>query len=239
MPEENYEGEMNDYFSFMVKQQNLFNAAENAGSEVSYRCIKCRECKNCTNNDHIDNVSIKEEIEQDLINESVKVDIGNRCAIAKLPFIHNPSKKLAHNKENALKSGIVAQKDADLVVPYIDIHLKGDVLFKNRLLMLDVLANNNWERPIYFTGGSYGDDDFLWMKDYLLLDGVTYKLVPILTKVDRRNPFEMGRVDTDLMYKNVTSWDWGNSNDPDIYHDPETRRNAITYRSNLARLIEA
>ncbi|MCK8522463.1 DUF2723 domain-containing protein [Aquimarina sp. D1M17] len=143
------------------------------------------------------------------------------------------------NKEAVLKNGIVAPEDADLIVPYIDIHLKGDLLFKNRLLMLDIIANNNWERPIYFTGGSYGDDDFLWMKDYLQLDGVTYKLVPIRTKVDRRNPFEMGRIDTDLMYKNVTSWDWGNSNDPNIYHDPETRKNAITYRSNLARLVEA
>ncbi|MBQ0740447.1 hypothetical protein J9332_39835, partial [Aquimarina celericrescens] len=49
----------------------------------------------------------------------------------------------------------------------------------------------------------------------------------------------MGRIDTDLMYKNVTSWDWGNSGDPNIYHDPETRKNSITYRSNLARLVEA
>ncbi|WP_271782811.1 DUF2723 domain-containing protein [Aquimarina algiphila] len=143
------------------------------------------------------------------------------------------------DKEAVLKNGIVAPEDADLIVPYIDIHLKGDLLFKNRLLMLDMLANNNWERPIYFTGGSYGDDDFLWMKDYLQLDGVTFKLVPIRTKVDPRNPFEMGRIDTELMYKNVTSWDWGNSNDPNIYHDPETRKNAITYRSNLARLVEA
>ncbi|WP_108866523.1 DUF2723 domain-containing protein [Aquimarina aquimarini] len=142
------------------------------------------------------------------------------------------------DKKAVLKNGIVAQKDAHLIVPYIDIHLKGDLLFKNRLLMLDIIANNNWERPIYFTGGSYGDDDFLWMKDYLQLDGVTFKLVPIRTKVNPRNPFEMGRIDTDLMYKNVTSWDWGNSNDPNIYHDPETRKNAITYRSNLARLVE-
>ena len=142
------------------------------------------------------------------------------------------------DKDAVLKNGIVAPEDADLIVPYIDIHLKGDMIFKNRLLMLDIIANNNWERPIYFTGGSYGDDDFLWMKDYLQLDGVTYKLVPILTKVDRKNPFEMGRIDSDLMYKNVTSWDWGNSDDPNIYHDPETRKNAITYRSNLARLVE-
>lgn len=142
------------------------------------------------------------------------------------------------DKEAVLKNGIVSQEDADLIVPYIDIHLKGDLLFKNRLLMLDIIANNNWERPIYFTGGSYGDDDFLWMKDYLQLDGVTFKLVPIRTKVDKRNPYEMGRINTELMYNNVMSWDWGNSNSPDIYHDPETRKNAITYRSNLARLVE-
>src|SRR5690606_41667172 len=43
----------------------------------------------------------------------------------------------------------------------------------------------------------------------------------------------------DKMYDIVMSWDWGNSGSPDIYHDTETRRNGITYRSNLARLAEA
>ena len=143
------------------------------------------------------------------------------------------------DKEAILKNNIVAAKDADLIVPYIDIHLKGDILYKNRLLMLDILANNNWERPIYFTGGSFGDDDYLWMKDYLQLDGVTYKLVPIKTPIDPRNRYEMGRIDTEVMYENVKSWDWGNSESPNIYHDPETRKNSITYRSNLARLVEA
>jgi hypothetical protein len=59
----------------------------------------------------------------------------------------------------------------DSIVPYIDIEIKGQALYKNRLMMLDVVANNNWKRPIYFTGGSFGDDDYLWMKDYLQLDG--------------------------------------------------------------------
>ncbi|MBJ6369086.1 glycosyltransferase family 117 protein [Snuella sedimenti] len=146
--------------------------------------------------------------------------------------------RLPVNKENALKSGIVKQKDADKIVPYIDIKIKEGAIYKNRLLMLDVVANNNWERPIYFTGGSFGDDDYIWMKDYLQLDGLCYKLVPIKTPVDKANPFEMGRVDTELMYEKVKKWDWGNSGSPNIYHDPETRKNAITYRSNLARLIE-
>ncbi|MAP55596.1 DUF2723 domain-containing protein [Altibacter sp.] len=151
-----------------------------------------------------------------------------------------PSKiiRIPVDKEAVLRNGIVAPEDADQIVPYIDIQLKGDVLYKNRMMMLDVIANNNWERPIYFSGGAFGDDDYLWMKDYLQLDGVVYKLVPIRTKVDKRNPFDMGRIDSDKMYDIVMSWDWGNSGSPDIYHDTETRRNGITYRSNLARLAE-
>ena len=151
-----------------------------------------------------------------------------------------PSKhiRIPVNTQKVVENGIVAQKDADKIVPYIDIHLKGDILYKNRLLMLDIIANNNWERPIYFTGGSFGDDDYIWMKDYLQLDGLTYKLVPIRTPVNPRSPFDLGRIDAELMYKNVKSWDWGNSESPNIYHDPETRKNSITYRSNLARLVE-
>jgi len=142
------------------------------------------------------------------------------------------------NKQNALESGIVKPEDADKIVPHIDIEIKGGAIYKNRLLMLDVVANNEWKRPIYFTGGSFGDDDYLWMKDYLQLDGMCYKLVPIKTEVDRANPFDMGRIDTDLMYEKVKSWNWGNSGSPNIYHDPETCKNAITYRGNLARLVE-
>ena len=73
---------------------------------------------------------------------------------------------------------------------------------------------------------------------YLQLDGVTYKLVPIRTPVDKGNPFDMGRIDADKMYDIVMNFDWGNSGSDAIYHDPETRRNSITYRGNLARLIE-
>ena len=142
------------------------------------------------------------------------------------------------NKDMVLKNGIVAEKDADKIVPRIDLKISNSGLVKNRLLMLDVVANNNWERPIYFTGGAFGNDDYIWMKDYLQLEGICYKLVPIKTAVDKANPFDMGRVDSDVMYDLVKSWDWGNSGDPEMYHDVETRKNGITYRGNLARLIE-
>ena len=141
------------------------------------------------------------------------------------------------NKEMVLKKGIVKPKDADKIEDNLYTEISGSYLYKNRLLMLDIIANNNWERPIYFTGGAFGAEDYVWLKDYLQLDGMCYKLVPIKTAVDRANPYDMGRVDPDLMYDMVKSWKWGGSGE-DLYYDIETRRNGITYRGNLARLIE-
>lgn len=142
------------------------------------------------------------------------------------------------NKQNALKYNIVKEKDADKMEDFLDIKITESAIYKNRLLMLDIINSNDWKRPIHFTGGAFGSDDYIWMKDYLQLDGMTYKLVPIKTPVNRANPFDMGRVDSELMYNKVVNWDWGNSGSPDIYHDIETRKNSITYRGNLARLIE-
>src|SRR5690606_14326840 len=68
------------------------------------------------------------------------------------------------------------------------------------------------------------------------LDGLAYKLVPI--KTQNRNAYEMGRIDSDLMYDIVKKWDWGNSGSHDIYHDPQTRVQGLSFRGHLARLTE-
>ena len=140
------------------------------------------------------------------------------------------------NKEKVLANGLVQPEDADKIVDTVFLELKENALYKNELLMLDILANNDWNRPIYFSGGSFGDKDYLWMKDYLQLDGIAYKLVPIKTSLDPENPLEMGRIDTNKMYEIVKRWEWGNMGAPHIYHDPETRRNSIAYRTSLSRL---
>ncbi|QXP64055.1 DUF2723 domain-containing protein [Polaribacter sp. HaHaR_3_91] len=147
--------------------------------------------------------------------------------------------RLPVNKEAVLKSGIVAQKDADKILPYIDITIDDRALFKNRILMLDILANNNWERPIYFTGGANAPEEYLWLKDYLQLDGLAYKLVPIKTPMANKSLFDMGRIDTEKMYTNVQKWDWRNINDGKIYLDEQTKRNSISMRNSLLRLSEA
>ena len=155
-----------------------------------------------------------------------------------LDLVYYPTNKIRIpvNKENVLSSGLVKEKDAHLILDYIDIDLPKSALPKNRIMMLDIMANNDWKRPIYFSGGSFDQAEYIWMKDYLQLDGLAYKLVPIKTK--NRSAFELGRIDTDLMYDVVMQWEWGNSGSDKIYHDPQTRTQGLSFRSNLARLAE-
>ncbi|MBJ2176529.1 hypothetical protein JBL43_19935, partial [Aureibaculum sp. A20] len=82
----------------------------------------------------------------------------------------------------------------------------------------------------------------IWLKDYLQLDGLAYKFVPILTPSKSSNGrpksvLDLGRIDTETMYNNVKKWDWKNSNS-NIYVDVETRKNGIVIRNNLIRLAE-
>jgi MFS family permease len=144
------------------------------------------------------------------------------------------------DKKAVLSNGVVAAKNADKIVDEIIITINSSLVYKNRMFMLDIINANNWERPIYFSGGAFGDEDYIWMKDYLQLDGNAYRLTPIYTPPqNQRDPFDMGRVDPDYTYKIIKGWDWGNSGSPDIYHDVETRRNSVGYRSNVTRAAMA
>ena len=157
----------------------------------------------------------------------------------KIHFYPTNKVRIPIDKEAIIRNKVVSPKYNDSIVPFIDIEIKGQALYKNRLMMLDVLVNNNWERPIYFTGGSFGDDDYLWMKDYLQLDGMVYKLVPIRNAIPKDgSPLDMGQIDSEKMYAIAMKWEWGNGELSTIYHDPETRKNSISYRTNLARLME-
>ena len=85
------------------------------------------------------------------------IDLSDvRSQDANATYLPTPHLRIPVNKENAIRFGIVKPEDADKIVPHIDIKISGGALYKNRLLMLDIVANNEWKRPIYFTGGSFG-----------------------------------------------------------------------------------
>lgn len=129
-----------------------------------------------------------------------------------------PTKRIALpvNKENVLASGIVAEKDRDLIVDTVYINLRKNALDKSQLMLLDMLANFDWKRPIFMTQ-VYVFQDF-GLLDYLQFDGYAYRFVPILTPME--NPWEIGRIDTDYTLPLLKdTFRYGNLADPDVYVD--------------------
>jgi hypothetical protein len=127
-------------------------------------------------------------------------------------------------------NGTVRPEDADKIVPYIDIKLKGSWIMKNQLLVIDILAHNNWDRPIYFVAGQ--TEDALGLEEYFQLEGQAYRLVPI--KGVNNGWFEYGRIDTDILYENLMNrFTWTGSADPDVYIDYYHIRTLTVIRARL------
>ena len=142
------------------------------------------------------------------------------------------------NKANAIKSGIIPAKDAAKAVDYITINYKRGNMFKADYMLMDILANFDWNRPINFsTGGIYEDQNIFYLNDYLQFDGFSYRLVPIKTKETEDG--EMGRVDADDLYKVVKNYRWGNFKDLKVHFDETCTSNIIGYRSSASRAAEA
>ncbi|HDZ41889.1 MAG TPA: DUF2723 domain-containing protein [Bacteroidetes bacterium] len=134
------------------------------------------------------------------------------------------------DRDKVLASGTVRPEDADLIVPYIDITLEGSYILKSQMMVLDFLAQNNWERPVYFVTG-YHNDAF-GLEEYFQLEGNAYRLVPI--KSQNYNWLDYGRIDTDILYENLMNkFTWGNAADPDVYLDYYHRHTLLVVRSRL------
>jgi len=137
-----------------------------------------------------------------------------------------------------IASGTVKPEDADKIIPYIDITLKGNSILKSQLIVLDILANNNWERPIYFVTGYH--DDACGLEEYFQLEGLAYRLVPIRSQ--NRSWVDYGRIDPDILYDNMMNkFVWGGSNDKDVNLDYNHIRTLIVVKSrqNHARLAKS
>ena len=146
--------------------------------------------------------------------------------------------KIPVDKEKVLANGTVQPKDSALIVDAVEWRIPKTVLLKNHFLVLDLLANFNWERPIYFAVTT-GPDSYINLQEYFQLEGLTYRLVPIRTP--NRNPNTYGRVGTDVMYRNVMEkFLWGNmETEGDIYLDENILRMTTNLRLQLSTLAEA
>jgi hypothetical protein len=149
-----------------------------------------------------------------------------------------PTKKVKITIDSAavIANGVVKPEDADKIVKTMEFELPGSYIMKNDLMILNILANNNWKRPVYFAT-TVGSDNYLNLQPYFQLEGLTYRIVPIYSPSN--SELSTGRVQTDTMYRNVmTRFVWGNMNDERVYLDENNQRMTTNIRINMTRLAE-
>ena len=84
--------------SLLARNLKIFEKVRNAGSEISCRYIKYRDSKICKDLEQTEIMSLKEEVEQDVINKSVSIDIKKRITTVVLSFMFNPLNNLVQKK---------------------------------------------------------------------------------------------------------------------------------------------
>ncbi|WP_404985764.1 DUF2723 domain-containing protein [Chryseobacterium sp. M5] len=142
------------------------------------------------------------------------------------------------NKANAVKAGIINASDLPNAVDQIIVNYKSGTLYKNNLMMFDILANFDWKRPINFSsGGVYESENIFFLDEYLQFDGFSYRLVPIHTP--RSSDGEMGRVDANSLYNVVKNYRWGNFKNLKVHFDETATSNIMAYRSSASRAAAA
>ncbi len=155
------------------------------------------------------------------------------------PLDYFPTKKfrIPADPQTALSTGTVKKELANQVKP-IEWEMKGKYgVQKNDLMMLDLLAHNNWKRPIYYAI-STGPEAYIGLEKHFQLEGLAYRLVPIKNE-DNVGDGQTGRIDSDIMYNNMMNkYKWGNIMDPHVYLSQDFIRMMMNFRNNFARLAE-
>lgn len=149
-----------------------------------------------------------------------------------------PSKQIALkvDKDAVLRSGILPKGKDSLVVDKMIFRLEGNGLEKKDLLILDLIATNNWERPIYFNNTSLNQLNFN-IDEYIVQEGNTYRLLPIKNPQPTRGNY---MVDTDIMYDNVMNkFQFRELDNPEVYYNEDYRNFVVNHRSTLNTLAEA
>lgn len=133
------------------------------------------------------------------------------------------------NKEAAIANGIVTAADSSVILDTIELNISENknVITKTELMILDLLANYKWDRPIYFV--AMGGDLEIGIRDYLEWTGFAYKFVPVKTQTTLVVP---GRVPAEKMYDKVMNvYRWGNMNDPSVNIDYQ---NLLTFNAVMS-----
>lgn len=144
-----------------------------------------------------------------------------------------------------MASGMISPEEADMLVSEVTWEIADEqgpkqYILKNSFAVLDLLRNNNWERPVYFAVTT-GPEVYMGLQQYFRLEGLAYRLVPIRYPVNP-NPNISGGVAADIMFDNMLNkFQWGNMDDTTgsgVYMDENNRRMVTNLRLQFANLAE-
>ena len=148
-----------------------------------------------------------------------------------LKVIPTDSLVIKVDKEAVKRSGMMIP--GDTIPDYMHISLKGKrALYKSELMMLEMLAEANWERPIYIAV-SVGPENQLNMANHFIQEGLTYRFTPFDT--DKAGV----KIDTEKMYDNLMNkFKFGGIDKPGIYLDENTLRMCHSHRRIFSQLAQ-
>ncbi|KAA2239124.1 DUF2723 domain-containing protein [Chitinophaga agrisoli] len=136
------------------------------------------------------------------------------------------------NVAQVIKSGVVDVTDTAKVMSQLPFQISKSYLLKNDLAVYDIIAANDWKRPIYFTSPTD-----LGINDYLQMDGLTYRLVPIHKEPNNDMLGADFNVNKEVMYKNLmTKFAFGGAEKNGTYFDEPNRKLLQYLRNAYTRL---
>ncbi len=134
-----------------------------------------------------------------------------------------------------LKNGTLSPSLKGKMLKSVDWQIDAMGVQKNSLMILDLLANFDWKRPVYFAITT-GNDAYIGLTDYFQLEGLTYRLIP--AKIPSSDG-QTGFVNTSIMYNNLMNkFKWGNMDKEGVYLDETNLRMIMNLRNNFARLAD-
>ncbi len=155
------------------------------------------------------------------------------------PEAYLPTKKfkITINKDEIIRKGIVRDIYRDSIVDEMRFELPGTNLTRASLILLDVMANNLWDRPVYFTTTT-GSETYVGLQNYFQVEGLCYKVVPIYTtqSPDEVQLRQYGFMDTEKLYAQLTdSFTWGGMEEGEVWVDDKMRLVPRVLRQTFVR----
>ncbi len=140
------------------------------------------------------------------------------------------------DKDAVIKNGVVKEELRDSILNAVNWVMSGYGVQKAQLMQLDLLANFDWKRPVYFAITT-GNEAYIGLENYFQLEGLAYRLVPMNAHSTDGQP---GTVNTSIMYDNLMNkYKWGNMTNPKVYLDETNMRMTMNFRNIFARLANA